>query len=83
VTSTRSPTRRRLRIGRRPLAAAGTVLVPAESADELLVARPNGVVTATRVGTNTHDATSVGGHVFVAGREAGLLERITPHRSVR
>ena len=46
--------------------AAGTVLVPAESANELLVVRPGGVVTATKVGTHPHDATSVGGNVFVA-----------------
>jgi hypothetical protein len=45
---------------------AGTVLVPAESADELLVVRPSGIVTATKVGTHPHDATSVGGNVFVA-----------------
>jgi DNA-binding beta-propeller fold protein YncE len=46
--------------------AAGTILVPAESANELLVVRPGGVVTATKVGTHPHDATSVGGNVFVA-----------------
>jgi DNA-binding beta-propeller fold protein YncE len=46
--------------------AAGTILVPAEAADELLVVRPSGVVTATKVGTHPHDATSVGGNVFVA-----------------
>lgn len=46
--------------------AAGTILVPAESANELLVVRPGGVVSATKVGTHPHDATSVGGNVFVA-----------------
>jgi DNA-binding beta-propeller fold protein YncE len=46
--------------------AAGTILVPAEAADELLVVRPSGVVTRTKVGTHPHDATSVGGNVFVA-----------------
>ena len=46
--------------------AAKTILVPAESANELLVIRPSGVVTATEVGTHPHDATSVGGNVFVA-----------------
>jgi hypothetical protein len=46
--------------------AAGTVLVPAESANELLVVRPGGVVSATKVGTHPHDTTSVGGNIFVA-----------------
>jgi DNA-binding beta-propeller fold protein YncE len=70
--------------------AAGTVLVPAESADELLVVRPSGVVTATKVGTHPHDATSVGGNVFVADehsdqisvlRKAHLVKTLpTPHQ---
>jgi DNA-binding beta-propeller fold protein YncE len=47
-------------------ATAKAVLVPAESANELVVVRPGGVVTATKVGTHPHDATSVGGNVFVA-----------------
>jgi DNA-binding beta-propeller fold protein YncE len=42
------------------------VLVPAEAADELLAVRPDGVVWAAKVGTHPHDATSVGGNVFVA-----------------
>ena len=46
--------------------AAGTVLVPSEGSDELLVVRPSGVVSATKVGTHPHDATSIGGNVFVA-----------------
>jgi DNA-binding beta-propeller fold protein YncE len=70
--------------------AAGTVLVPAESADELLVVRPSGVVTATKVGTHPHDATSVGGNVFVADehsdqvsvlRKGHLVKTLpTPHQ---
>ena len=54
-------------------AAAGTVLVPAESANELLVVRPSGVVTATKVGIHPHDATSVGGNVFVADEHSDQM----------
>jgi DNA-binding beta-propeller fold protein YncE len=53
--------------------AAGTVLVPAESANELLVVRPRGIVTATKVGTHPHDATSVGGNVFVADEHSDQM----------
>jgi DNA-binding beta-propeller fold protein YncE len=70
--------------------AAGTVLVPAEPANELLVVRPNGIVTATKVGTHPHDATSVGGNVFVADehsdqvtvlREGHVIETLpAPHQ---
>jgi DNA-binding beta-propeller fold protein YncE len=71
-------------------ASAKTVLVPAESANELVVVRPGGVVTATKVGTHPHDATSVGGDVFVADehsdqisvlRHAHLVKTLpTPHQ---
>jgi DNA-binding beta-propeller fold protein YncE len=70
--------------------AAGTVLVPAEEANELVVVRPRGVVTATKVGTHPHDAASVGGNVFVADehsdqvsvlRAAHLVKTLpTPHQ---
>jgi DNA-binding beta-propeller fold protein YncE len=70
--------------------AGGTVLVPAESANELLVVRLSGVVTATKVGTHPHDATSVGGNVFVADehsdqvsvlRKGHLVKTLpTPHQ---
>jgi DNA-binding beta-propeller fold protein YncE len=70
--------------------AARTVLVPAESANELVVVRPGGVVTATKVGTHPHDATSVGADVFVADehsdqvsvlRDAHLVKTLpTPHQ---
>jgi DNA-binding beta-propeller fold protein YncE len=53
--------------------AAETILVPAESANELLVVRPGGVVTATKVGTHPHDATSVGGNVFVADEHSDQI----------
>jgi DNA-binding beta-propeller fold protein YncE len=53
--------------------AAETILVPAESANELLVVRPSGVVTATKVGTHPHDATSVGGNVFVADEHSDQI----------
>jgi DNA-binding beta-propeller fold protein YncE len=71
-------------------ASARAVLVPAESANELLVVRPEGVVTATKVGTHPHDATSVGDDVFVADehsdqvsvlRDAHLIKTLhTPHQ---
>jgi DNA-binding beta-propeller fold protein YncE len=71
-------------------AAAGTVLVPAESANELVVVRPGGAVTATKVGTHPHDAASVGADVFVADehsdqisvlRQAHLVKTLpTPHQ---
>jgi DNA-binding beta-propeller fold protein YncE len=71
-------------------AAAGTVLVPAESANELVAVRPDGVVTATKVGTHPHDATSVGPDVFVADehsdqvsvlRQGHLIKTLpTPHQ---
>jgi DNA-binding beta-propeller fold protein YncE len=53
--------------------ATETILVPAESANELLVIRPSGVVTATKVGTHPHDATSVGGNVFVADEHSDQI----------
>jgi DNA-binding beta-propeller fold protein YncE len=66
------------------------VLVPAESADELAIARPGGVLTATKVGTHPHDAAAVGGEVFVADehsdqisvlRHAHLVRTLhTPHQ---
>jgi DNA-binding beta-propeller fold protein YncE len=62
--------------------AAGTVLVPAESADELLVVRPRGVVTATKVGTHPHDATSVGGNVFVADEHSDGISVLRKGRVV-
>ncbi len=46
--------------------AAKTVLAPAESANELVEVDPGGAVSATKVGTHPHDATSVGPDVFVA-----------------
>jgi DNA-binding beta-propeller fold protein YncE len=71
-------------------ATTGAVLVPAESANELAVVRPGGVVTATKVGTHPHDATSVGPDVFVADehsdqvsvlRRAHLIKTLpTPHQ---
>jgi DNA-binding beta-propeller fold protein YncE len=71
-------------------ATAKTVLVPAESANELVVVRPGGVVTATKVGTHPHDATSVGRDVFVADehsdqvsvlRQGHLVKTLpTPHQ---
>jgi DNA-binding beta-propeller fold protein YncE len=71
-------------------ASAKTVLVPAESANELVVVRPGGVVTATKVGTHPHDATAVGADVFVADehsdqvsvlRHAHLVKTLpTPHQ---
>jgi hypothetical protein len=70
--------------------AAGTILVPAESANEPLVVRPDGVLTATKVGTHPHDATSVDDDVFVADehsdqisvlRQAHLIKTLhTPHQ---
>lgn len=63
--------------------AAGTVLVPAESADELLVVRPRGVVTATKVGTHPHDATSVGGNVFVADEHSDGVSVLRKGRVVK
>lgn len=62
--------------------AAGTILVPAESADELLVVRPSGVVTATKVGTHPHDATSVGGNVFVADEHSDGISVVRKGRVV-
>jgi DNA-binding beta-propeller fold protein YncE len=69
---------------------AGTVLVPAESANELVVVRPGGILTATKVGTHPHDATAAGGDVFVADehsdqvsvlRRAHLVKTLpTPHQ---
>jgi DNA-binding beta-propeller fold protein YncE len=53
--------------------AAEAILVPAESADELLMVRPGGVVSATKVGTHPHDATSVGGNVFVADEHSDQI----------
>jgi DNA-binding beta-propeller fold protein YncE len=63
--------------------AAGTVLVPAESANELLVVRPSGVVTATKVGTHPHDATSVGGNVFVADEHSDGISVLRKGRVVK
>jgi hypothetical protein len=70
--------------------AAGTVLVPTESANELVAVRPGGVVTATKVGTHPHDATAVDADVFVADehsdqvsvlRHAHLVKNLpTPHQ---
>lgn len=62
--------------------AAGTILVPAESADELLVVRPSGIVTATKVGTHPHDATSVGGNVFVADEHSDGISVLRKGRVV-
>jgi DNA-binding beta-propeller fold protein YncE len=63
--------------------AAGTVLVPAESANELLAVRPSGVVTATKVGTHPHDATAAGGNVFVADEHSDQVTVLRKGHVVR
>jgi DNA-binding beta-propeller fold protein YncE len=63
--------------------AAGTVLVPAEAADELLVVHPGGVVSATEVGTHPHDATSVGGDVFVADEHSDQVSVLRDGRVIK
>jgi DNA-binding beta-propeller fold protein YncE len=60
--------------------ATGTVLVPAEAADELLAVRPGGVAYATKVGTHPHDATAVGGNVFVADEHSDQMTMLRAHR---
>ncbi len=62
--------------------AAGTILVPAEAADELLVVGPGGIVSATKVGTHPHDATSVGGNVFVADEHSDQISVLRKGRVV-
>jgi DNA-binding beta-propeller fold protein YncE len=53
---------------------AGTVIVPVESADQLLeVALPTGRARATRVGDGPHDADRTGGRAFVADEFGSTL----------
>ena len=63
--------------------AAGTVLVPAEAANELLAVRPAGVAYAAKVGTHPHDATAVGGNVFVADEHSDGLSVVRDGRVVK
>ena len=63
--------------------AVRAVLVPAEAANELLVVRPDGVVSATKVGTHPHDATSVGGNVFVADEHSDQVSVLRHGHVVR
>ncbi|HEY1855010.1 MAG TPA: hypothetical protein VGG40_10520 [Solirubrobacterales bacterium] len=62
---------------------AGTILVPAEAADELLVVRPHRVVAATRVGNHPHDATSVGENIFVADEHSDQVSLLRKGRLFR
>jgi DNA-binding beta-propeller fold protein YncE len=62
---------------------AGTVLVPAESANELVVVNSGGAVSATKVGTHPHDATSVGADVFVADEHSDQVSVLRGHHLVK
>jgi DNA-binding beta-propeller fold protein YncE len=62
---------------------AGTVLVPAESANELVVVNPGDAVSATKVGIHPHDATSVGHDVFVADEHSDQVSVLRGHHIVK
>ncbi len=61
----------------------GAVLVPAERANELLEVRPGGVMNATEVGVHPHDATAVGGSVFVADEHSDQVSVVRDGKLVK
>jgi len=83
---------RTLRVVRRiPLAGAsrhlsldsGSVLVPAERSNQLLIVRlPAGPVSAVRVGLFPHDAAAAGGRILVADERAGTVSVISGHQVI-
>lgn len=60
---------------------SATVLVPAESADELVAARPAGVVYTVEVGTHPHDAAALDGKVFVADEHSDAVSVVRGSRA--
>jgi DNA-binding beta-propeller fold protein YncE len=60
---------------------SATVLVPAESADELVAARPAGVVYTVEVGTHPHDAAALDGKVFVADEHSDQVSVVRGSRA--
>lgn len=65
--------------------SAGTVLVPAERADQLQVVdvRAGVVTTTVRVGDHPHDATAVGSRVFAGDEFGGTVHVVEGGRVVR
>jgi DNA-binding beta-propeller fold protein YncE len=61
--------------------SSATVLVPAESADELVAARPAGVVYTVEVGTHPHDAAALDGEVFVADEHSDAVSVVRGSRA--
>ncbi len=59
---------------------SANVLVPAESADELVAARPAGVVYSVEVGTHPHDAAATDGKVFVADEHSDAVSVVRGSR---
>jgi DNA-binding beta-propeller fold protein YncE len=61
--------------------SSATVLVPAESADELVAARPSGVIYTVKVGTHPHDAAALDGKVFVADEHSDQVSVVRGSRA--
>jgi DNA-binding beta-propeller fold protein YncE len=62
-------------------AADAAVLVPAEAADELVAARPSGVLYTAAVGTHPHDAAAIGRAVFVADEHSDQVSVVRRSRA--
>jgi DNA-binding beta-propeller fold protein YncE len=60
---------------------SASVLVPAESANELVAARPSGVVYTVKVGTHPHDAAALDGKVFVADEHSDAVSVVRGSRA--